>query len=55
VILADVADHADRGPNQLAFVDFLEVGQHGHALDDQSVGVVRGGASDDPDLLDDVG
>ena len=55
VVLADVADHADRGPDQLAFVDLLKVGQHGHALDDQRVGVIRGGAPDDPDLLDDVG
>ena len=55
VVLADVADHADRGLDQLALVDLLQGGHDRHALDDQRVRAVRGGAADDADLLDDVG
>ncbi len=55
VVLADVAQHADRGADQLALVHLLQGRHDGHALDDEGVGPVGGGPAHDADLLHHVG
>ncbi len=55
VVLADVAQHADGGMDQLLLVDLLKCRHHRHALDHQGVRPVGRRAPDDADLFHDIG